>query len=214
MLLKRDLIRWSDFLGGAVICFVCLVGCQAARRDLRKSQEMRLNLQHVFMCLFWKKPVLIVAFSSQKRPPSFCYLLSGQESSVELVEEGPSVSPLHLPSTGQTLRDVLQVRRPVRWEMKLRNCQKPHTSFCLSFFLSFFFVHLQNDHKTCCCSFIATVIYKRIQVLFFFFFFLFFTLNTIICLLGWASTSLKTHQFWPVRVSWWKYSYSHKDGRC
>ncbi|XP_051944380.1 DNA repair-scaffolding protein isoform X1 [Hippocampus zosterae] len=63
-----------------------------------------------------------------KRPPSFCYLLSGQESSVEPVEEGPSVSPLHHPSTWQTLRDALQ-----------------------------------NDHKTYCCSFIATVIYKRIQ---------------------------------------------------
>ncbi|XP_061549417.1 DNA repair-scaffolding protein isoform X1 [Phycodurus eques] len=42
------------------------------------------------------------------RPPSFCYLLSGQENSVEPVQEGPSVSPLYLPSTEQTLRDVLQ----------------------------------------------------------------------------------------------------------
>ncbi|XP_061694953.1 DNA repair-scaffolding protein isoform X2 [Syngnathoides biaculeatus] len=62
------------------------------------------------------------------RPPSFCYLLSGQESSIEPVQEGPSVSPLYLAPKEQTLREVLQ-----------------------------------SDHKTYCCSFIATVIYKSIQ---------------------------------------------------
>ncbi|XP_037132338.1 DNA repair-scaffolding protein isoform X2 [Syngnathus acus] len=63
------------------------------------------------------------------RPPSFCYILSGQESSMEATEEGTGgVSPLHLPPAKQTLRDILQ-----------------------------------DDHKTYCCTFIATVIYKRIQ---------------------------------------------------
>ncbi|XP_057713729.1 DNA repair-scaffolding protein isoform X2 [Corythoichthys intestinalis] len=65
---------------------------------------------------------------ASSRPPSFCYFLSGQENSVESVEEGPSESLLHLPSTRQMLQDILQI-----------------------------------DHKTCCCSFFATVIYKRIQ---------------------------------------------------
>ncbi|XP_030257925.1 DNA repair-scaffolding protein isoform X2 [Sparus aurata] len=58
--------------------------------------------------------------------PSFCYLLSGQENSVEPVE-GHTVSPLYLPPTTQTLRDILQ-----------------------------------TELKSCRCSFIATVIYKRI----------------------------------------------------
>ncbi|XP_049604121.1 DNA repair-scaffolding protein isoform X2 [Syngnathus scovelli] len=63
------------------------------------------------------------------RPPSFCYILSGQESSIETTEEGPGgMSPFHLPPARQTLRDILQ-----------------------------------DDHKTYCCTFIATVIYKRIQ---------------------------------------------------
>uniref|UniRef100_A0A3Q3X8Y9 Uncharacterized protein n=1 Tax=Mola mola TaxID=94237 RepID=A0A3Q3X8Y9_MOLML len=39
--------------------------------------------------------------------PSFCYLLSGQESSVEPAE-GQTVSPLYFPPTKQTLRDLLQ----------------------------------------------------------------------------------------------------------
>ncbi|XP_054621132.1 DNA repair-scaffolding protein [Dunckerocampus dactyliophorus] len=59
--------------------------------------------------------------------PSFCYLLSGQENSVEPVED-QSMSSLHLPSTEQTLRDILQ-----------------------------------SEPKTYCCSFVATVVYKRIQ---------------------------------------------------
>ncbi|XP_061776473.1 DNA repair-scaffolding protein isoform X3 [Nerophis ophidion] len=59
--------------------------------------------------------------------PSFCYLLSGQECSMEPVD-GQSVSPLHLASTEQTLRDILQ-----------------------------------NEHKTYCCSFVAAVVYKRVQ---------------------------------------------------
>ncbi|XP_070700608.1 DNA repair-scaffolding protein [Pempheris klunzingeri] len=69
--------------------------------------------------------------SSESRPagpaPSFCYLLSGQESSVEL-REGQTVSPLYLPPTQRTLRDILQ-----------------------------------SEIKTCRCSFVATVIYKRIM---------------------------------------------------
>nr|XP_057923354.1 DNA repair-scaffolding protein [Doryrhamphus excisus] len=59
--------------------------------------------------------------------PSFCYLLSGQENSVEPLE-GQSMSTLHVPSTEQTLRDILQ-----------------------------------TEHETYCCSFVATVVYKRIQ---------------------------------------------------
>ncbi|KAK1878981.1 DNA repair-scaffolding protein, partial [Dissostichus eleginoides] len=49
--------------------------------------------------------------SSESRPagaaPSFCYLLSGQESSVERTEE-QTVSPLYLPPKKHTLRDILQ----------------------------------------------------------------------------------------------------------
>ncbi|XP_044076432.1 DNA repair-scaffolding protein isoform X3 [Siniperca chuatsi] len=71
------------------------------------------------------------SMSSEGRPagpaPSFCYLLSGQESSVEPTE-GQTVSPLYLPCRKQTLRDLLQ-----------------------------------NELKTCRCSFAATVIYKRIM---------------------------------------------------
>ncbi|KAM9349907.1 DNA repair-scaffolding protein [Symphorus nematophorus] len=59
--------------------------------------------------------------------PSFCYLLSGQESSVEPAE-GQTMSPHYLPPRKQTLRDILQ-----------------------------------SDHKTCRCSFVATVVYKRIM---------------------------------------------------
>ncbi|XP_035527033.1 DNA repair-scaffolding protein isoform X1 [Morone saxatilis] len=66
--------------------------------------------------------------STESRPagpaPSFCYLLSGQESSVEPAE----VSQLYLPPTTQTLRDMLQ-----------------------------------SELKTCRCSFVATVVYKRIM---------------------------------------------------
>ncbi|XP_068604750.1 DNA repair-scaffolding protein [Brachionichthys hirsutus] len=50
------------------------------------------------------------SMSSDSRPagpaPSFCYLLSGQESSVEAVE--PVESLLYFPPSKQTLRDVLQ----------------------------------------------------------------------------------------------------------
>ncbi|XP_068593595.1 DNA repair-scaffolding protein isoform X2 [Cebidichthys violaceus] len=52
--------------------------------------------------------------SSGRRPagaaPSFCYLLSGQESSVEPAEE-QTVSLLYLPPTKQTLQDILQSER-------------------------------------------------------------------------------------------------------
>lgn len=69
--------------------------------------------------------------SCESRPagpaPSFCYLLSGQESSVEPTEE-QTVSTLYLPPTERTLRDVLQ-----------------------------------SELKTHCCSFVATVIHKRMQ---------------------------------------------------
>ncbi|KAF7222403.1 DNA repair-scaffolding protein [Nothobranchius furzeri] len=59
--------------------------------------------------------------------PSFCYLLSGQQSSVEPTE-GSTRSPLYLPPIKQTLRDILQ-----------------------------------SETKTCRCSFVATVLYKRMQ---------------------------------------------------
>ncbi|XP_070774665.1 DNA repair-scaffolding protein [Enoplosus armatus] len=71
------------------------------------------------------------SMSSESRPagpaPSFCYLLSGQEGSVEPTE-GQTVSPLYLPRTIQTLRDLLQ-----------------------------------SELKNCRCSFVATVVYKRIM---------------------------------------------------
>ncbi|XP_040000343.1 DNA repair-scaffolding protein isoform X2 [Xiphias gladius] len=69
--------------------------------------------------------------SNESRPAgpalSFCYLLSGQETSVEPTE-GETVSTLYLPPTVRTLRDILQ-----------------------------------SEMKTCRCSFVATVIYKRMQ---------------------------------------------------
>ncbi|XP_036072292.1 DNA repair-scaffolding protein isoform X2 [Oryzias melastigma] len=40
-------------------------------------------------------------------PPSFCYLLSGQQGSIKPTE-GRSVSPLHLPPAHRTLQDTLQ----------------------------------------------------------------------------------------------------------
>ncbi|XP_072297744.1 DNA repair-scaffolding protein isoform X2 [Eucyclogobius newberryi] len=40
-------------------------------------------------------------------PPSFCYLLCGQESSVEPSED-PSASPLYFPPTMQTLKELMQ----------------------------------------------------------------------------------------------------------
>ncbi|KAM3604596.1 uncharacterized protein V6R79_013580 [Siganus canaliculatus] len=68
--------------------------------------------------------------SSERRPPgpapSFCYLLSGQENSVEPAE-GLNMSPLYLPPIKRTLRDILQ-----------------------------------SERKSCRCSFVATVIFKRI----------------------------------------------------
>ncbi|XP_039672156.1 DNA repair-scaffolding protein [Perca fluviatilis] len=71
------------------------------------------------------------SMSSEGKPagpaPSFCYLLSGQESSVEPTQE-QIVSPLYLPPTKQNLRDILQ-----------------------------------SELKTCCFSFVATVLYKRIM---------------------------------------------------
>ncbi|XP_030016076.1 DNA repair-scaffolding protein isoform X2 [Sphaeramia orbicularis] len=59
--------------------------------------------------------------------PSFCYLLSGVESSVEPTE-GQDVPPLYLPPTPRNLQDILQ-----------------------------------SELKSYCCSFVATVIYKRMQ---------------------------------------------------
>lgn len=41
--------------------------------------------------------------------PSFCYLLSGQDSSVQ-PDDGQTLSPLYFPPTKQTLRDILQVK--------------------------------------------------------------------------------------------------------
>ncbi|KAM4727814.1 DNA repair-scaffolding protein isoform 2-T2 [Anableps anableps] len=60
-------------------------------------------------------------------PPSFCYLLSGHQSSVEPTE-GQTLSPLYLPPANRTLRDILQ-----------------------------------SEAKSSRCSFIATVLYKRMQ---------------------------------------------------
>ncbi|KAK2822499.1 hypothetical protein Q5P01_022564 [Channa striata] len=69
--------------------------------------------------------------SGESRPagpaPSFCYLLSGQESSVELTEV-QNLSMFYLPPNRQSLKDILQ-----------------------------------SEMKTCCCSFVATVLYKRKQ---------------------------------------------------
>ncbi|XP_029380304.1 DNA repair-scaffolding protein isoform X2 [Echeneis naucrates] len=71
------------------------------------------------------------SMSSESRPagpaPSFCYLLSGQETSVEPTE-GQTFSAMYFPPTGQTLRDILKI-----------------------------------EMKTCRCTFVATVLYKRMQ---------------------------------------------------
>ncbi|XP_041847947.1 DNA repair-scaffolding protein [Melanotaenia boesemani] len=72
-----------------------------------------------------------LSIPSESRPPGpaprFCYLLSGQQSSVEPTE-GQTVSPLYLHPTNRTLRDILE-----------------------------------SEMKTCRCSFVATVLYKRMQ---------------------------------------------------
>ncbi|XP_029971411.1 DNA repair-scaffolding protein isoform X2 [Salarias fasciatus] len=60
-------------------------------------------------------------------PPSFCYLLSGQNSSVRPAEP-QTASPLYIQPEERHLRDILQ-----------------------------------TEAKTCRCSFVATVLYKRIQ---------------------------------------------------
>ncbi|XP_054888783.1 DNA repair-scaffolding protein [Poeciliopsis prolifica] len=65
--------------------------------------------------------------SSPGPPPSFCYLLSGHQRSVEPREE-QTVSPLYLHPASQTLRNILH-----------------------------------SEVKSCRCSFIATVLYKRLQ---------------------------------------------------
>ncbi|XP_019967536.2 DNA repair-scaffolding protein isoform X1 [Paralichthys olivaceus] len=69
--------------------------------------------------------------SKESRPAgpalSFCYLLSGQESSVEPTER-QTVPTQYVPPTQQTLRDIVQ-----------------------------------SEMKTCRCSFIATVLHKRVQ---------------------------------------------------
>ncbi|KAF7666283.1 hypothetical protein LDENG_00113690 [Lucifuga dentata] len=71
------------------------------------------------------------SLTNESRPsgpaPSFCYLLSGQEGCVEPIE-GEAVSPLYIPPTEQTLRDILQ-----------------------------------NETKSFRCTFVATVIYRRMQ---------------------------------------------------
>ncbi|XP_034039996.1 DNA repair-scaffolding protein isoform X2 [Thalassophryne amazonica] len=59
--------------------------------------------------------------------PSFCYILTGQESSVEPTER-PTVSPLYVPPSHRTLRDILQ-----------------------------------SELTTCRCSFVATIIYKKME---------------------------------------------------
>ncbi|XP_043990205.1 DNA repair-scaffolding protein isoform X1 [Gambusia affinis] len=65
--------------------------------------------------------------SSPGLPPSFCYLLSGHQRSVE-PKEGQTVSPLYLHPASRTLRDILH-----------------------------------SEAKSCRCSFIATVLHKRMQ---------------------------------------------------
>ncbi|KAM9322505.1 LOW QUALITY PROTEIN: DNA repair-scaffolding protein [Pholidichthys leucotaenia] len=60
--------------------------------------------------------------------PSFCYLLSGQQSSVTLTDES-TTSPLYLHPTERSLQDILQ-----------------------------------SETKIFCCTFTATVLYKRIQM--------------------------------------------------
>ncbi|XP_067330832.1 DNA repair-scaffolding protein isoform X4 [Channa argus] len=69
--------------------------------------------------------------SSESNPagpaPSFCYLLSGQENTVEITE-GQNLSLLYLPPNTRSLQNILQ-----------------------------------SEMTTCCCSFVATVLYKRNQ---------------------------------------------------
>ncbi|KAG8014210.1 DNA repair-scaffolding protein, partial [Nibea albiflora] len=87
-------------------------------------------------CRMWQgrtcvlRDIKVVQRVTRERPagpaPSFCYLLSGQESSVQRAD-GQALSSLYLPPTKLTLRDILQ-----------------------------------SDLKTCRCSFVATVIHKRI----------------------------------------------------
>lgn len=127
---KDDLHRYCQMWQGKTCV---LRGIKVVQRVTR---ERRSRLFSLIDCLW--PPLMPLkdhgnapSMSCESRPPgpapSFCYLLSGQESSVEPTEE-QTVSPLYLPPTERTLRDVLQ-----------------------------------SELKTHRCSFIATVIYKRIQ---------------------------------------------------
>ncbi|XP_062284908.1 DNA repair-scaffolding protein [Scomber scombrus] len=127
---EDDLHRYSQMWQGRT----CVL------RDIkvvqRVTRERRTRLFSLIDCL-WPPAIPLndhentPSVACESRPPgpapSFCYLLSGQESSVEPTEE-QRVSALHLPPTERTLRDVLQSEL--------------------------------NTHR---CSFVATVIYKRIQ---------------------------------------------------
>ncbi|XP_047444950.1 DNA repair-scaffolding protein isoform X2 [Mugil cephalus] len=72
-----------------------------------------------------------LSMPSETRPsgpaPTFCYLLSGQESSVEPTED-QTPSPLYVHPAHRSLRDILQ-----------------------------------SEAKSCRCSFVATVLHKRMQ---------------------------------------------------
>lgn len=77
--------------------------------QLEVFQHLQSVLNHSCLHLFF----LFFSSSSQESraagpAPSFCYLLSGEESSIQPAGGSP-LSPLYLPPTPQTLRDVLQV---------------------------------------------------------------------------------------------------------
>ncbi|XP_040911351.1 DNA repair-scaffolding protein isoform X2 [Toxotes jaculatrix] len=127
---KDDLLRYCQKWQGKTCV---LKGIKVVQRVTRERRTRLFSL----IDSLWP-PVMPLrdhgntpSMSSESRPAgpalSFCYLLSGQESSVEPTE-GQSLSTLYLSPTGQTLRDILQ-----------------------------------SEMKTCRCSFVATVIYKRMQ---------------------------------------------------
>lgn len=112
----------------------------------------------------WLRRVLSPQESRPLAPaPNFCYLLSGQQGSVEPSED-QTASPLYLQPTKRTLRDILQVNSFTQHTHTQTFSADWDNLSLAGWFKSFFFL-FQSGTETCRCTFIATVLYKRMQVL-------------------------------------------------
>lgn len=77
------------------------MGTSSTQKEDDDHQQVDPHLMFPRVCFFQESRAAGPA-------PSFCYLLSGQESSVQPVD-GPPLSPLYSPPTVQTLGRILQV---------------------------------------------------------------------------------------------------------